>query len=52
MGLWLKRVLASHLVAVIILTMAEAAAAQGTFAQARDLYSAAAYDDALQPKAH
>lgn len=47
MGLWLKRVLASHLVAVIILTMAEAAAAQGTFAQARDLYSAAAYDDAL-----
>jgi hypothetical protein len=47
MGLWVKRALASHLVAAIILTMAEAAAAQGSLAEARDLYSAAAYEDAL-----
>ena len=47
MSRWLKRAFTSHLVAVIILTMAEAAAAQVSLAQARDLYSAAAYDDAL-----
>ena len=47
MGRWVKRALASHLVAAIMLTMAEAAAAQGSLAEARDLYSAAAYDDAL-----
>jgi len=35
------------LVAAVMLTMAEAAAAQGTLADARALYSAAAYDDAL-----
>jgi hypothetical protein len=47
MRLWVKRAFASHLVAAIMLTMAEAAAAQGTLARARDLYTAAAYDDAL-----
>ncbi len=47
MGRWLKRAFTSHLVAVILLTMAPAAAAQGSFAQALDLYAAAAYDDAL-----
>ena len=47
MRLWVKRTFASHLVAAIILTMADAAGAQGSFAGARDLYSAAAYDDAL-----
>ena len=47
MGGWLKRAFTSHLVAVILLTMARAGAAQGSFAQARDLYAAAAYDDAL-----
>ena len=47
MGPWVKRTLASHLVAAIILTMAEAAVAQVSLAEARDLYSAAAYDDAL-----
>ena len=47
MGRWLKRAFVSHLVAVILLTMVRAAAAQGSFAQARDLYAAAAYDDAL-----
>ena len=47
MRVWLKRRFASHLVAAIILTMAEAAAAQGSLAGARVLYTAAAYDDAL-----
>jgi len=47
MRLWVKRTFATHLVAAIILTMADAAGAQGSFAGARDLYSAAAYDDAL-----
>jgi TonB family protein len=47
MRLWVKRTFASHLVAVVILTMAEAAAAQSSLAGARDLYTAAAYDDAL-----
>jgi len=47
MGCWLKRAVAGHLVAAIILTMAEAAAAQGSLAAAREFYSAAAYDDAL-----
>ena len=47
MRLWVKRTFASHLVAAIILTMADAAGAQGSLAGARDLYSAAAYDDAL-----
>src|SRR5881628_1760816 len=46
MGRWVKRVLATHLVAAIMLTTAEATA-QGSLAQARDLYSAASYDDAL-----
>ena len=44
---WAKRAFASHLVAALILTMAEAAAAQSSLAGARDLYTAAAYDDAL-----
>lgn len=44
---WLKRAFMSHLVAAILLTMVGAAAAQGSFAQARELYAAAAYDDAL-----
>jgi hypothetical protein len=47
MRLWMKWAFASHLVAAIILTMAEAAAAQGSLADARALYSSAAYDDAL-----
>ena len=47
MRLWAKRAFVSHLIAAIILTMAEAAAAQGSLAVARDLYTAAAYDDAL-----
>jgi len=47
MRLWVKRAFASHLVAVVMLTMAEAAAAQASLADARALYSAAAYDDAL-----
>jgi len=47
MRLWARRAFVSHLVAAIILTMAEAAAAQGSLALARDLYTAAAYDDAL-----
>jgi len=47
MRVWLKRRFASHLVAAIILTMAEAAWAQGSLAGARVLYTAAAYDDAL-----
>ena len=47
MRLWVKRAFASHLAAAIILTMAEAAVAQGSLADARALYSAASYDDAL-----
>jgi hypothetical protein len=48
MRLSVKRIFASHLVAaIILLMMAEAAAAQGSLAGARDLYAAAAYDDAL-----
>jgi hypothetical protein len=47
MSRWLKRAFTSYLVAVIILTMAEAAAAQVSLDQARELYAAAAYDDAL-----
>ena len=47
MGSWLKRAFTSHLVVVILLTMARAGAAQGSLAQARDLYAAAAYDEAL-----
>jgi hypothetical protein len=55
MRLWATRVYVSHLVAAIILTTAGAAAAQGSsataaqgsLATARDLYSAASYDDAL-----
>jgi len=47
MGLWVKRRFTSYLVAAFILTMAEAAAAQSSLARARDLYTAAAYDDAL-----
>src|SRR6266550_1292793 len=48
MRLRLKHVFASHLVAVsIFMMMAESAAAQGSLAGARDLYTAAAYDDAL-----
>src|SRR5438034_10445316 len=47
MRLWVKRAFASQLVAAIILTTAGTAAAQGSLADARALYSAAAYDDAL-----
>jgi hypothetical protein len=47
MRVWLKRTFASQLVAALILTMAEAAWAQGSLAGARNLYTAAAYDDAL-----
>jgi hypothetical protein len=47
MRLWVKRTFTSYLVAAIILTMAEAAAAQSSLARARDLYTAAAYEDAL-----
>src|SRR5438552_2053305 len=47
MRLWVKRAFVSHLVAAILLTMAEAAAAQGSLADARALYSAASYDEAL-----
>ena len=47
MVLCLKRAFVCHLVAVIVLTMAEAAAAQGSLAKARDLYTAEAYDEAL-----
>ena len=49
MRLWGKRRFTSYLVAAFILTMAEAAAAQtpSSLARARDLYTAAEYDDAL-----
>jgi hypothetical protein len=47
MRLWVKRTFVGHVVAAIILTMAEAAAAQSSLARARDLYTAASYDDAL-----
>ena len=47
MSPWVKQALASHLVAVIMLTMADLATAQSSLADARALYSAAAYDDAL-----
>jgi hypothetical protein len=48
MRLRFKQVFASHLVAAIIfLMMAESASAQGSLAGARELYTAAAYDDAL-----
>jgi hypothetical protein len=47
MRLWATRAFVSHLAAAIILTAAGAAAAQGSLAVARDLYTAAAYDDAL-----
>jgi tetratricopeptide repeat protein len=47
MRLWATRAFVSHLAAAIILTTAGAAAAQGSLAVARDLYTAAAYDDAL-----
>ena len=47
MRLWATRAFVSHLAAAIILTTAGAAAAQGSLATARDLYTAAAYDDAL-----
>jgi hypothetical protein len=47
MRLWVKRTFTSYLVAAIILTVAEAAAAQSSLAKARDLYTAASYDDAL-----
>ena len=44
---WATRAFVSHVAAAIMLTTAEAAAAQGSLATARDLYTAAAYDDAL-----
>ena len=47
MRLWVKRAFVSHLVAAISLTMAGAVAAQGSLADARALYSSAAYDEAL-----
>ena len=47
MRLWATRAFVSHLAAAIILTTAGTAAAQGSLATARDLYTAASYDDAL-----
>ena len=48
MRLSVNRVFASHLAAaIILLMMPKAVAAQGTLAGARELYAAAAYDDAL-----
>jgi hypothetical protein len=47
MRLWVRRTLAVQLVSAIILIVVESASAQGTLAGARELYAAAAYDDAL-----
>lgn len=48
MRLWEKRALASLLTAIgIALSLSDAAAAHGSLAEARDLYTAAAYDEAL-----
>ena len=47
MRVWVRRIIECHLAAAIVLSMAEAAAAQGSLAGARDLYASAAYEDAL-----
>ena len=47
MRLWLTPIFVCHLAATIIVTMAEPAAAQSSLAGARELYAAAAYEDAL-----
>ncbi len=44
---WSTRILANCLAAIIVAAMAPAAAAQDSLAAARDLYTAAAYEDAL-----
>jgi hypothetical protein len=47
MHIWAKPIFVCHLAATIIATMAEVASAQSSLAGARELYTAAAYEDAL-----
>ena len=47
MRAWVKAIFVCHIAAAVIVMMAQPAVAQGSLAGARELYTAAAYEDAL-----